>query len=227
MLYKNTVSQEILTITKELQNNLLFTDFHLAGGTSLALQIGHRTSTDIDLFTYKNVNFYDLGRFFKKNPNKYKIDIEQDGFLRVFVDGIKVELIHDDVGKLISEPKKIDDIRYLDKYEIAPMKIKAITGRTKSRDFIDVAYLLQEISLNDIFSLYKEKYGAVNINILKREMLSKSKMIKNDEWLIGIEMIKNDINIKDIPNIIKQSIEEYNNINGIGKHTNNKKTVII
>jgi len=218
MFYKNTVSQEILAVTKEIQNNSLFADFYLAGGTSLALQIGHRTSTDIDLFTYKNVNFYDIGRFFKKNPNKYKIDVEQDGFLRVFVDGIKVELIYDDVGKLINEPKKMDDIRYLDKYEIAPMKIKAITGRTKSRDFIDIVYLLQEISLKDIFNLYKEKYGAVNINILKRAMLSKSKMIKNDDWLVGIEMIKNDINIKDIPHIIKRSIEEYNKTNGIGMY---------
>jgi len=220
MFYKDTVSQEILEVTKEIQNNSLFADFHLAGGTSLALQIGHRTSTDIDLFTYKNVNFYDIGRFFKKNPDKYKIDVEQDGFLRVFIDGIKVELIYDDVGKLINEPKEIDGIKFLDKYEIAPMKIKAITGRTKSRDFIDVAYLLQEISLNDIFNLYKEKYGAVNINILKRALLSKSKMIKENEWLVGIEMIKNDINIKDIPHIIKHSIEEYNNNNGIGKYAN-------
>ena len=108
MLYKNTVSQEILLVIKEIQNNLLFMDFHLAGGTSLALQMGHRTSTDIDLFTYKNVNFYDIDRFFKKNPDKYKIDVEQDGFLRVFADGIKVELIYDDIGKLINEPKEID-----------------------------------------------------------------------------------------------------------------------
>jgi len=208
----------MLEVLKELQSNPLFFNFYLAGGTSLALQLGHRTSTDIDLFSYSEQNFVKIIQYLNKHPDKYKIDEYQEGFIRLYTNGIKVELIYDDMGKLIKEPKNIDGIIFLDKSEIAPMKLKAITGRTKSRDLIDFAYLLQEMSLENIFNLYKEKYGAVNINILKRELLFKSKIINEDDWLIGIKMIKNDIKPQNIPNIIKQSIDEYNISIGINSN---------
>ncbi|MCL2758955.1 MAG: nucleotidyl transferase AbiEii/AbiGii toxin family protein [Treponema sp.] len=218
MLRTETVVPEMLEVLKELQSNPLFFNFYLAGGTSLALQLGHRTSTDIDLFSYSEQNFVKIIQYLNKHPDKYKIDEYQEGFIRLYTNGIKVELIYDDMGKLIKEPKNIDGIIFLDKSEIAPMKLKAITGRTKSRDLIDFAYLLQEMSLENIFNLYKEKYGAVNINILKRELLFKSKIINEDDWLIGIKMIKNDIKPQNIPNIIKQSIDEYNISIGINSN---------
>ena len=217
MLRQETVVPEMLDVIKELQNNPLFKNFYLAGGTALALQLGHRTSTDIDLFSYKAHDFFEISRYFYKNPEKYKINKDQDGFIRVYINGIKVELIFDDIGKLITEPVNENGITYLDKREIAPMKIKAILGRNKTRDLIDIAYLLQEMSLENIFDLYKKKYGAVNINILKRELLSKIKAIKDDDWPVDIQMIRDDIKPQDIPKIIKQSIEEYNNKFGIGK----------
>ena len=50
MLREETVVSSMLDIIKEFQSNPLFKNFYLAGGTALALQLGHRTSTDIDLF---------------------------------------------------------------------------------------------------------------------------------------------------------------------------------
>ena len=127
------------------------------------------------------------------------------------------ELIYDDIGKLIRKPVSENGINYLDKIEIAPMKLKAIMGRSKARDLIDFAYLLKEMSLDEIFNLYKEKYGFVNINLLKRELFVKCKSIKDDDWLVGIKMLNNDIMPKDVEKIIKQSIDEYNINVGIGK----------
>ncbi|NJO88491.1 MAG: nucleotidyl transferase AbiEii/AbiGii toxin family protein [Chloroflexia bacterium] len=51
MLYKETVTSATLGLIKKLQNDPLFKDFYLVGGTSLSLQIGHRKSIDIDLFS--------------------------------------------------------------------------------------------------------------------------------------------------------------------------------
>jgi len=217
MLRQETVVPEILEIIKELQSNPLFNDFYLAGGTALTLQLGHRTSTDIDLFSYQHKNFFDISMYFHKNPEKFIINKDLEGFIRLYINGIKVELINDDVGKLIKEPIHEEGITYLDKIEIAPMKLNAITGRNKIRDFIDIAYLLQEMSLEDMFKLYIKKYGNVNLNILKKELLKKSQLIKEDDNLSSIKMIRDDIKIQDIPKIIKQSIEEYNNNVGIGK----------
>ena len=51
MLYENTCSSELLNILRILQKDDMFKDYLLVGGTSLSLQLGHRTSVDIDLFT--------------------------------------------------------------------------------------------------------------------------------------------------------------------------------
>ncbi|MDR2701488.1 MAG: hypothetical protein LBB72_03550, partial [Spirochaetaceae bacterium] len=98
------------------------------------------------------------------------------------------------------------------------MKLSAITKRTEPRDFIDIAYLLKEISLKKMFELYKKKYGAISPLYMKRTLLVKSKKIKDNEWLAGdIKMLRHDIEPKDVPMFIEQAIEKYNiNIN-IGK----------
>ena len=216
MLRQETVVPEMLELIKELQSNPLLNNFYLVGGTALALQIGHRTSTDIDLFSYTNKTFFDISMYFHKNPEKYTIDIDQAEFIRAYINGIKVEFVYDDVGKLINEPVNIDGIICLDKKEIAPMKLSAATGRNKIRDLIDIAYLLKEMSLEEIFVLYKKKYGNVNLNILKRNLLNRIRYIKEDDSLDGIKILKDDIKIQDIPEIIKKAIDEYNHKNGIG-----------
>lgn len=50
MLQTQSVDPKLLELLKKIMNCDLFTDFNLVGGTSLALQIGHRKSIDIDLF---------------------------------------------------------------------------------------------------------------------------------------------------------------------------------
>ena len=51
MLRKETVSEFTLELLKTLMEDELLENFFLAGGTALALQIGHRISLDLDLFT--------------------------------------------------------------------------------------------------------------------------------------------------------------------------------
>jgi len=56
MLFKNTINTSSLELLKGLQSEKLLKDFYLAGGTSLALQTGHRKSIDLDLFTQSDFN---------------------------------------------------------------------------------------------------------------------------------------------------------------------------
>ena len=53
MLQTSTVERSTLQLLKKLMCDEKLSDFILAGGTNLALQIGHRKSIDLDLFTYK------------------------------------------------------------------------------------------------------------------------------------------------------------------------------
>jgi hypothetical protein len=217
MLRQEAVVPEMYFLIKELQKDPLFQNHILVGGTALTLQLGHRTSTDIDLFTTKSQNALALINYFKKKYDKTEIEIAKNDFIRIYVNKIKIELVEYD-EKFIEEPKKDDGIIFASINDIAAMKLSAIMTRTEPRDFIDIAYLLKEMSLNKMFDLYKEKNDALSSLYIKRTLLVKSKNIQEDEWLEGgIKMLRNDIELKNIPSFIEKEIEKYNKI-----ITNNK-----
>ncbi|TRX40389.1 nucleotidyl transferase AbiEii/AbiGii toxin family protein [Flavobacterium restrictum] len=56
MLQKQTVVPELMELLNKIMSEKLFSDFNLVGGTSLALQMGHRNSIDIDLFGNSEIN---------------------------------------------------------------------------------------------------------------------------------------------------------------------------
>ena len=137
MLRKEAVVQEVIDITKIIQSNILFENYILAGGTALALQIAHRTSTVIDLFTDKKQNSIGIAEYFTKNFKNSEIETCQDDFCRVYMNNIKIEIIKDDYD-FIKEPIIDENIKVADKLEISAMKLRAIMGRTEARDFIDL-----------------------------------------------------------------------------------------
>lgn len=53
MLFKNTIQPGVLELLRKLQSSEILKEFYLAGGTALALHLGHRKSVDLDLFTQK------------------------------------------------------------------------------------------------------------------------------------------------------------------------------
>lgn len=60
MIYPNTVSDLLWHSLKQLTSNKEFDNFRILGGTSLSLQLGHRVSIDIDLFTDADYNSIDF-----------------------------------------------------------------------------------------------------------------------------------------------------------------------
>ena len=217
MLRKEAVVSEMTALIKELQGDPLFQNHVLVGGTALALQLGHRTSTDIDLFTTKPQSALAIANNFRKNYKNTDIQIAKDDFTRVFINGIKVELVKYE-EKILEKPQEEDGIRYVGLNDIAAMKLDAMLKRTQPRDFIDIAYLLKEMPLAKMFELYKEKFGSISPLYLKRTLLTKSRKIQDDDWLEGnIVMLRHDIEPKNVPLFIEQAIKEYNKINNISK----------
>lgn len=51
MLHTETVAPKTLELLTKLMNDTTFNHFLLVGGTSLSLQMGHRISIDLDLFS--------------------------------------------------------------------------------------------------------------------------------------------------------------------------------
>lgn len=68
-LHWNTVKPILKEVLTVLMQNNLFDPFRLVGGTSLSLQLGHRMSDDIDLFTdqaYRSLDFAQLDKFLRQ-----------------------------------------------------------------------------------------------------------------------------------------------------------------
>jgi len=209
MLQKHTVSKPLLNLLKDLQKDNVFKDYFLVGGTALSLQIGHRISVDIDLFTNNELKKDEIFNFLNKNyKGRYVLDNIQNSLLNTHIDNIKVDFVAIETN-LIEEIKVEDGIKYLGKKDIAAMKLKACAFRgNEAKDFVDVYYLLKEMSLKDMFDYYKKKYDQIDITIIKKSLIYFDD-VKDNSWS-SIKMLSDTLS----DNIVKQTlIKELNNYN--------------
>ena len=141
-------------------------DFSLVGGSTLSLLYGHRTSIDLDLFSNKlfenNVIIYALEKKFKTSFVNRSTNPRFGIFS--FVDDVKIDIIRHPYP-LIRPELNIDGIRMFSTEDIIAMKVQAILGRGKKKDFWDIAELLQHFSIEDFVQFHKEKYVTQNLLI--------------------------------------------------------------
>jgi len=138
--------------------------FYLAGGTSLALQIGHRTSLDFDFYTKKEFEPLRLREGFDKRFKKVREIHVAEGTLILDIEGIELSFFKYPY-KLVKPCLKLEDVNLASVEDIAAMKILAISQRGKRRDFIDIYFLIQKFGLKKIMELTKEKYSMFNIYV--------------------------------------------------------------
>jgi predicted nucleotidyltransferase component of viral defense system len=133
--------------------------FCLVGGTALALRYGHRSSEDLDLFYHEKFDqpeiVKDLESVFK-HRFVYKQEHTTFGIF-CFIDEIKLDIVH--YPHLPIAPIETErGIRFYSSADIAAMKIQAILGRGKKKDFWDLYELLQHFSLQQIIDWHKQKF---------------------------------------------------------------------
>ena len=90
MLQTRTVESGTLELLKKLQSLPILKDFYLVGGTSIALQLGHRFSIDLDLFSVNDFNPYDIISILQKDFD-LQIIVEEPKMLITEINGIKVD----------------------------------------------------------------------------------------------------------------------------------------
>ena len=91
---------------------------------------------------------------------------------------------------LLSECLFIENIRMLSVKDIAGMKLNAIAGRGSKKDFIDLYFLLNEFSLEDILSFYEKKYKDGSVFMVQKSLTyfedadaqQQPKMFKDFNW---------------------------------------------
>ena len=156
MLFYSTINSTALQLLKKLQGLEAFQDFSLVGGTSLALQIGHRISIDLDLFSSSPIAIATIPDQIS-HVGKIKIVNQTSSVLNLFIDEIKVDFVSYPYQFL--NPILIEDgIKLASVPDIAAMKLAAITGRGSRKDFIDLYFILKTFSLPELFKFYALKY---------------------------------------------------------------------
>lgn len=135
--------------------------FYLAGGTALALHLGHRTSRDLDFYTPQSFKNSEIVRQFNK---LFKGEITE---VRGERDTLWLKVKLTDLSffrypyKLIRPVVSYLDVDLASPEDIAAMKMEAIIERGKKRDFVDIYYLIKKYGLKRFLKFYKEKYPEV------------------------------------------------------------------
>ncbi|TFV97400.1 hypothetical protein E4S40_01720 [Algoriphagus kandeliae] len=157
MLHKETVNSRLLEILTALMNHPYFDEFCLVGGTSLALQIGHRESVDIDLFGMKELDELMISEFLDQ-LGESRVLKKSKNILIYTVDNIKIDFVN--YRYLWLNPCLLsENLRLADKRDIAAMKLNAISGRGSKKDFIDLYFLMNEYSLAEMLGFFRQKYN--------------------------------------------------------------------
>lgn len=164
-MFTETLSGKTKEALALLGKSHLLDKAYLAGGSGLALQLGHRISIDLDFFTPEEFEPKEVARRLQRLAN-FKLEGRSLGTIWGRLEGIRFSLFLYKYLVLFSF-KKIYGINVSDLRDIAAMKIEAIASRGIRRDFIDLYFICQGgISLKKILSFYDRKFGKLASNII-------------------------------------------------------------
>jgi hypothetical protein len=147
--------------------------FYLAGGTGLALQLGHRVSEDFDFFTNISFNNEQLNSELLKLFPNHTISILQNEintYTCLINDEIKLsffKLNYENIFPLI----KTEYLDIADILEIGIMKILALS-RASYKDYVDLYYILKTYDLSELIKATKKKHKDFNEAIYIKCLLS-------------------------------------------------------
>lgn len=170
-MFYNILDQERIDILPKL--SFLKDRFYLAGGTGLALQLGHRDSVDFDFFTKESINTFDLYKelleiFGQENISK---TLEEKNTLYIVLNG-SVKLSFFTYPYLLLEPlikEEFLDIAGI--IDIGCMKLSAVVGRAVEKDYIDLYFILKQIPLATLLSKAKEKMPDLDYNLILKSLV--------------------------------------------------------
>ncbi|MDW8267864.1 MAG: nucleotidyl transferase AbiEii/AbiGii toxin family protein [Anaerolineae bacterium] len=138
--------------------------YYLAGGTGLALHLGHRFSVDLDFFSpaldATGPEERAILRLAFDDPS-LTISVDQDRSFVATWRGVGISFFNLALYPLVQEPMLVEDVPVATIEEIGAMKLAAIIGRGTRKDYLDLYFILQESPLERLFEVAAVKYARV------------------------------------------------------------------
>jgi len=154
------------TITPPMRDMLRFIGrqpfaarFYLAGGTALALRLGHRRSADLDFFSvtdevHQKARREILDALAPLTPQTLE---EVDGNLLLRVSDLHVGFFSYSYS-LLEQTDSVEGIAVASVVDIGMMKLDALIGRGSRKDFYDVYVIAQRVLIPNLLALGRVKY---------------------------------------------------------------------
>lgn len=163
------------TVPRDAQNALailgksgVLRDAYLAGGTALALQLGHRVSLDFDFFTRKKFDAKLVVQKLARLPVHFELERTAEDTILGYAAQTKFSLFFY-TYPLLGNLKKFLGVNVASVKDIAPMKIAAVSDRGTKRDFIDLYCIIaiyKRCTLKDALRFYDQKFKLLHQNKL-------------------------------------------------------------
>jgi predicted nucleotidyltransferase component of viral defense system len=157
-LFWNTVTADMRVILNEFSRSQVGAKFYLAGGTALSLQLGHRLSVDLDFFS-PTEDIPTIRPALEKSLAPFHPTLADSAWgnlvylvrdVRIGFYGYGYELVAPLVESENAHLASIEDI--------ALMKLDALLARAARKDFYDLYFICQKVSLRQILNLAPQKY---------------------------------------------------------------------
>jgi len=199
-MHPKTLSKETSAVLNLLKDSV--SEFYLAGGTALALELGHRISIDLDFFSVNDFSTQKIADRLKEKGH-LEISSQDEDTLNGLLNGVKISFFKYPY-QLLSPTKEYGGVALADERDIAAMKILAISHRGSKKDFVDLFVLLKIYSLTDLLEFFNKKYKDYNYNTLH---ILKSLLYFTDADLDPEPMYINAIAWSEVKKTIKNVVE--------------------
>lgn len=206
MLQTATVEPGTFAVLKRLMQLNAMEDFSLVGGTALSLRYGHRTSIDLDLFNHKKFDAEVIVKELKKEFGKgYSVESKTARWgIFCYINDVKVDIVHHP-HPLISDVEVEDDIRMYGDPDIIAMKLNAILGRGRKKDFWDLSELFTHWSLKEMIAFHEKKFPEQNLLISIPQAIT---------YFIDAEESEDPVSLKgqtwkSVKKTIQQKVNDY------------------
>jgi predicted nucleotidyltransferase component of viral defense system len=195
--------REILSLLKQVTKE----GFYLAGGTGLALQLGHRDSIDFDFFLPSDYNTVSLVSTLESVFAAHSLVITQqekntisclvDETIQLSFFGYPYPLIKPSIASEYFTIASIEDI--------GCMKLSAITGRSVEKDYVDLYFILKQIPLNTLLDLSTQKHSSLDHALILKSL------VYFDDVLAEPVLFKegHDVSFDEVKAFLKKEVAAY------------------
>jgi len=162
-VHPKVLSEEAWTTVRSMAGGGWFDSWVLAGGTGLALHVGHRYSEDLVLFGRQS---FDPAELAQSLSGIGRVGVQQiaEDILHLELNGLRVSFLRAR-PPLLFPGTSYRRLTVADPRDIAVMKVIAIAGRGSRKDFVDLFFYLKSGgTLPGVLSLVDQRYQEVDFN---------------------------------------------------------------